>query len=98
MRESNVVCSVMCVLRVLAAHRATQLCADRHEFDTALGQIYHPRAMGQRAAIYIYPFCPLMLILAVACDRAPSAPSPTSSSATTRSVTVASLSPAATEI
>jgi len=64
-------------------------------FDTGFGQIYHPRAMGQRQARLMFQLLSLLLILASGCDRSSTTIAPP---ATTRSLTVASLSPAATEI
>ena len=81
-------------------------------FDTDLRQLYHPRAMGQRPARLSFPFLtlialPALLLLLIGCDRSststvtssttqPTAPSP--SATTSPTATVASLSPAATEI
>ena len=64
----------------------------RKWFDSIYGQLYHPRAMGQRPARFIFSL--LLLFIPIGCDRN-SAPAVTP---TTRPITVASLSPAATEI
>lgn len=66
-------------------------------FDTYFMQIYHPRAMGQRAATLSTLFLPLLLTFIIGCDRPGVAP-PATTRAAGAKVTVASLSPAATEI
>ena len=68
-------------------------------FDTGFGQIYHPRAMGQRQGRLMFRILSLLPaiipLLAIGCDRSSTTIAPP---ATTRALTVASLSPAATEI
>jgi ABC-type Fe3+-hydroxamate transport system substrate-binding protein len=82
-------------------------------FDTDLRQLYHPRAMGQRPARLSFPFLTLIacvtLIVGRGCDQSAPPNSPTTkpaatvtmattTSSTPSQATVASLSPAATEI
>ena len=82
------------------SRKATDPPSDR-SFDSGLRQLYHPRAMGQRPARCAFAFLVLVSVLihSGGCDRAPvTNASSTSAAATRPHQTVASLSPAATEI
>src|SRR5581483_8886968 len=90
MREKSVDCSFM-----------GSFLARKREFDTHLWQLYHPRAMGQRAnnrpAVWIFVLLALLLS-AGSCDRNKSTSTPAPARTADHKIKIASLVPAATDL